>query len=525
MADNGRSYRSNDPYRRAAEPPRPGEPAGGDPLAELARLIGQSDPFAEFGRSNQRPAAPPSFAQPAQAPHYPPPDAYQPQDPYPQQDPYPPQEPYPQQDYYATQDRYAVPDPYAQHDRYSQDGVYGQHDRYAAPAHDDWRAQQQDLRQHYRPDEFAARDEHRPEASLGPNFGANYGTARDFPPAHDQHGDGRYAAYDDPRAAAAAPHYADDHDADAHARDGGRQQDQQYYQDDAPLEPHEDEMYDDAPRARHRGGLATALALIGCAMLGTAGAYAYRSYTSAPGSTQPPPVISADNQTNKIMPASVGNPRVTTQDQLANAGKEQVISKQEEPVALREVGTQSAPRVVLPAPVAPAQGGSPSGAAGNEPKKIRTVTIRPDGTDVSGRPVGALGAPSAPPARTVTPPAPKAAAPAAPNAAGPISLEPQAGEPAPAPRTRTANANASAGHVVQLSSQKTEAEAQASFRSLQAKFPNELGNREPIIRKADLGNKGVFYRTMVGPFGSAQEAAQFCTSYKAAGGQCVVPTN
>src|SRR5262252_830123 len=71
MADNNRSYRSNDPYRRAAEPSRPSEPAGGDPLAELARLIGQSDPFAEFGRSNQRPAAPPSFAQPAPAPRYP----------------------------------------------------------------------------------------------------------------------------------------------------------------------------------------------------------------------------------------------------------------------------------------------------------------------------------------------------------------------------------------------------------------------------------------------------------------------
>jgi hypothetical protein len=79
--------------------------------------------------------------------------------------------------------------------------------------------------------------------------------------------------------------------------------------------------------------------------------------------------------------------------------------------------------------------------------------------------------------------------------------------------------------VVQLSSQKTEAEAQASFRSLQAKFPSELGSRQPLIRRADLGSKGVFYRTMVGPFASAQEASQFCASYKAAGGQCVVPNN
>jgi hypothetical protein len=78
---------------------------------------------------------------------------------------------------------------------------------------------------------------------------------------------------------------------------------------------------------------------------------------------------------------------------------------------------------------------------------------------------------------------------------------------------------------VQLSSQKTEGEAQSSFRSLQAKFPNELGSRQPIIRRADLGSKGVFYRTMVGPFATSQEASQFCTSYKSAGGQCMVPSS
>ena len=78
---------------------------------------------------------------------------------------------------------------------------------------------------------------------------------------------------------------------------------------------------------------------------------------------------------------------------------------------------------------------------------------------------------------------------------------------------------------MQLSSQKSESEAQASFRSLQAKFPNELGGRQPIIRRVDLGSKGVFYRTMIGPFASAHDASQFCASYKAAGGQCVVPNN
>jgi hypothetical protein len=249
------------------------------------------------------------------------------------------------------------------------------------------------------------------------------------------------------------------------------------------------------PRPRHSAHRVPILIVIGGLFL-TVGAYAYRSYTTAPGATQPPPVITAGNQVNKNMPASARDPRASKQDQPANAGKEQLVSKQEEPVLLREL--QSGPRVVLPAPV---RDGSPSGAApSNEPKKVTTIPIRSDGTDVTGRPV-----PGA------TPPVPKTPAPA----------EPGVSEPAPRART----ANASAGFVVQLASQKTEEEAQASFRNLQAKFPNELGNREPIIRRADMGSKGVWYRTMVGPFGSAQEANQFCTSYKAAGGQCVVPSN
>src|SRR5262249_4006789 len=81
------------------------------------------------------------------------------------------------------------------------------------------------------------------------------------------------------------------------------------------------------------------------------------------------------------------------------------------------------------------------------------------------------------------------------------------------------------GFVGQLSSQKSEAEAQSSFRSLQAKFPNELGDLQPIIRRADLGSKGGFYRTLVGPFTSAQEASQVWAHYKAGGGQSVVPNN
>jgi hypothetical protein len=76
--------------------------------------------------------------------------------------------------------------------------------------------------------------------------------------------------------------------------------------------------------------------------------------------------------------------------------------------------------------------------------------------------------------------------------------------------------------VVQISSQRSKADAHASLRSLQAKFPKELGDRKATVRRADLGPKGIYYRALVGPFGSAGDADRFCSGLKAAGGQCMV---
>ena len=308
-----------------------------------------------------------------------------------------------------------------------------------------------------------------------------------------------------------------------------------YYQDDVPLEPHDDEMYDDAPHARRRSGLATALTLIGCAVLGTAGAYAYRSYSGVPSSTQPPPVIAADNSTpTKIVPATAGDPQSSKamQDRLATVEKEQLVSKQEEPVALSAPrGTPARLRRDRPGlqhsrrPDQSRRRSAPSPFARMEATRAASLSAwrrqrrrdrlrrrqppRPD------RPPRRLH-----PARRPRP-RPRRRADLARTAGRRARCRPRARTAAiPPPAESAAN-----GFVVQLSSQKTESEAQSSFRSLQAKFPNELGSRQPIIRRADLGSKGVFYRTMIGPFASAHEASQFCANYKAAGGQCVVPNN
>jgi len=203
----------------------------------------------------------------------------------------------------------------------------------------------------------------------------------------------------------------------------------------------------------------------------------------------------------------------------------------------------SPPSAASVAPGAAPPATSANGTMPNsEPRKIKTLTVRGDQPDGDAMPVTSPqpAAKPAPAARTTaaSPPRnPPSSANASANA--PLSLVPQGAQPAPAapePRTRVAATNpaqppapgsgaSGGGYVVQVSSQRNEADAQASYKALQGKFPAVLGSREPLIKRADLGEKGVYYRAMVGPFGTPEEASQFCGSLKTAGGQCVVQRN
>lgn len=92
-------------------------------------------------------------------------------------------------------------------------------------------------------------------------------------------------------------------------------------------------------------------------------------------------------------------------------------------------------------------------------------------------------------------------------------------EPATAP---TASGG---GYVVQVSSQKSPAEAQAAFQALQRKYASVLGSMKPSIRKVDLPDRGTYYRVRVGSWDSSNEAGAFCAKLKAAGGDCVISRN
>jgi len=105
------------------------------------------------------------------------------------------------------------------------------------------------------------------------------------------------------------------------------------------------------------------------------------------------------------------------------------------------------------------------------------------------------------------------------------SSSPQLGSFAPqaAPEAATRGI-AAGGFVVQLSAQRSEPEAQAEFRTMQAKY-SVLSGRQPLIRRKDQGERGIFYAAQVGPFGVKSDADQLCETLKSAGGRCFVQKN
>jgi septal ring-binding cell division protein DamX len=100
----------------------------------------------------------------------------------------------------------------------------------------------------------------------------------------------------------------------------------------------------------------------------------------------------------------------------------------------------------------------------------------------------------------------------------------QAAPVASASAPQLASAAPGSGYVVQVLAQNSEADAQSSFRSMQARYPNQLGGLQPIIRRKDV-NGGVKYGAQVGPYGSREEALKLCEDLKAAGGSCFVAKN
>ena len=76
-------------------------------------------------------------------------------------------------------------------------------------------------------------------------------------------------------------------------------------------------------------------------------------------------------------------------------------------------------------------------------------------------------------------------------------------------------------YVIQIASLPSEAEAQKTYNSLSSKFSSVIGGKGVDIKKAEIPNKGTFFRIRI-PAGSREEANALCSRYKSAGGSCLV---
>jgi len=448
MADSS-SYRSSRggplPPRRDGASNDLARQAVSDPLAELARLIGQDEAFGAIVRNSARPEpreaqresdrAPPSWrerSEPAwQAPHA------------------------------QAED----------HDPHGYD-----HDAYAAPAAYD---------PHHYDDAHAAEETHAAHAP-----------------------------------AEAAGHYG--HDA------GG-----EYYGEGAQGHDGEghyegEEEYADPVPERRRGVLVMVAAVIGLALVGTAGAFGYWAWSTGPRGE--PPLIKADTAPNKVVPAtpgdSAGNKSVYDRLSDRSGNSERMVSREEAPADIKSASPRqvypSTGGVYGPAPAQPAAAPPPSGVSANgEPHRVHTEVIRPNQVAAAD-----IGQPAAPPfTAAATPPSPQPA-PAAP-AKQPAPRAKQAALAA-SPPTDASPAHEAAptgGYVVQLSSQRTEDEARASFKALATKYSAVFADREPLIKRVSIPDKGTYYRAQVGPFPTQSEANHFCSNLKIVGGQCIVQKN
>ncbi|MBD2748672.1 SPOR domain-containing protein [Microvirga sp. BT688] len=337
---------------------------------------------------------------------------------------------------------------------------------------------------------------------------------------------------------------------------------QDYYSDQAAQYP--DQGYDDTDRldyppvekTRSRKGPLAIAAVLGALVLGGGGAYMASGSSSITGGE--PLLIKADNEPTKVQPQNPGGVEIPNQNkqiyERANQnGATKVVNREEQPVDVQQAVRMNGNAVADATGGTVGASGKPQQTASlnlGEPKKVRTVTIRPDGTTAGEAPAPQPAAPAAmtlPPQAQSAPvqvasaqvpaaqPRPVASTPAAapatpvptpkptPAAATPTSTPaPQqvaSVQPTAPAATETAGAG---GFAVQLGVATSEAAAQSVFASFQRKF-SDLGGQPSMIRKAEV-NGNTVYRVRVGPM-SKEEASSLCSKLQGQGGQCFVAKN
>ncbi len=322
---------------------------------------------------------------------------------------------------------------------------------------------------------------------------------------------------------------------------------------------------------RSRLPLYATAAIIILGMAGIGGSFTLKRHSIAPHEIA---MIKAAAGPTKIQASDTANVTEPNQDASILDKSPQpapiaVVNRTEEPVDLGSAPPQasassmqvaSSGAAVVPVPAPPAMESSPGqpfGLAGMiQPKKVKTVLVRPDGTIISGDTPPQQALPTISPAastapndaattgnastqnttaRVVTTPKSQAAGKDA-ASANTASENPAAGKPkaqaAQAKSLKLADADAdmtdatpaspgkASSFAVQLAAPASEAAARQSMAKLQRQFGGELAGHHLKYHQASVANKSVYRVRVVGL--SYEAATALCQKLQTKGGACFV---
>ncbi|MDB5544205.1 MAG: hypothetical protein JWO64_1354 [Hyphomicrobiales bacterium] len=330
---------------------------------------------------------------------------------------------------------------------------------------------------------------------------------------------------------------------------------QQGYQQDA--------YHEEPPRKSLRAKM-----LIGAAILvvagGSAGAYFLRGTT---GVGKDAPTILASSGPTKVAPAGQAadgaKPSISILERGASgASQSKVVQNEEQPVDVGATARASGRPVRVtdsggPVTLAPPTPPPVANSIFAEPKRVKAVSVRPDGSIVDGNTPAAAASAQRAEATGSTSPTPAAGPATSPfPAPRPMDMsglvaamtpsntpgsgqKPAARAPDPKPVTSKpvvkpaavasapattasipAPSGAGGGFSVQLAGTTSPSEAKDAVDRLTRKYASELGAYRPTVLKAEVGSKTV-YRVRVKGL-SSDDANTLCARLKAGGGPCFV---
>lgn len=259
--------------------------------------------------------------------------------------------------------------------------------------------------------------------------------------------------------------------------------------------------------------------------------YAYHT-SQQPLSSEDAETITADDSPYKEKPSQPGGMEIehqdaTVYDMIADPSKkeeakvEQLLPEAEEPMVTRDT-TAVPPKKEVgdyvkqePAPEQKEAKTQEAPVKVAEPKGEEVVKVAP----AAGNPAPAAAAPKE---VVVNKLLVKAEPAAAKPAEAPKSIQVASVAKKEAAKPATPKPAASGAFQVQVGALKSQAEAENTWKTLVAKHGPLLSGKSHTVVKADLGEKGTFYRLRVTGLASKNDASKLCSGLQGRGASCML---